>query len=129
MKIIREFGSPNDLRDRVRADYCLAHMAQILFAKRDGSWFYRVARPQRVGCCLNCRDDGFVAAAAADNVIHRIANLVDARIGIFKEQCVGTHELPRRAKSALDRAMSNKCFLQRVQGTQIFSFILSFDGS
>ena len=72
-----------------------------------------------------------IARATAKRILQRKTNIITVRIRVALEQRIRRHDLPRDAESALDCAMFNEGFLQRMQVSSLQCTRLrrkSFDG-
>ncbi len=60
-------------------------------------------------------DDRRIPGAAAKRILQGLADLLFRGVGISLEQGQRGHDLARDAETALDRAVDNECFLQRME--------------
>src|SRR4030042_734669 len=65
--------------------------------------------------CHHCIENLIVADASTVVPRKGLLDLLLCRGGILIEECLGAHEDPRSAESALKRRMVDKCLLKRIQ--------------
>jgi len=88
----------------------------------------RLACPHGLGGRLDGILDGRIPGAAAQRIFQGRADILAGGVRILLQQGVSGHDLARDAKPALDRAMDDEGFLQRVQaGLSILRAGQAFD--
>jgi len=124
MQIISEFCCTNSFGDRIRTSEGLADVSEVLLSKRNLAKLDVILLAHGFGSGLDGGRDGFITAAAADNVIHFLANLVQTWVGVAMKEGVCSHQLTGCAETALDGTMADKSFLERVECFEVFALVL-----
>ena len=108
----------------IKAGQRLADLFKVLFAEGNLAGQDVAMLAQRKGGCLDGGNDALIAAAAANHIVHRSADFVKSGVGVGFEQGVCFHQLPGRAKTALNRAVGDEGFLQGMERFEVFALVL-----
>ena len=87
-------------------------------------WFGHALGGQQHGV-----DDLLIAGAAAKVAFEGLARLGPRGMGVFGQQGIGGENHARRAKAALDGAVGDEGFLERVQRFEVFALVLLMLGA
>jgi hypothetical protein len=124
MQIISEFCCTNRFSDRIRTSEGLANVSEVLLSKRNLAKSDVILLAHGFGSGLDSVQDGFIAAASADNIIHFLTDFVQAWVGVAMQEGVSSHQLTGCAETALDGTMADKSFLERVERFEVFALVL-----
>ena len=122
--VIRIQSRPRHLVDRIRSLQRLTDLRQRLHHRRQ----HRIRHPagaQILAGRLHRADDRRVAGAAAVSVLQALLDLHLARVRVLVQQRLGLHDEPRRAETALRRAVADEGILKRMQFKRVAGFILA----
>jgi len=129
MQVVGEFGSTDRFGDRVRARDGFTDVGEVLPSQGNLAGLDVPLFAHCLGGCLDGGKNGFIAAATANDVIHRFADLIQTGVRVVLQESVGGQQLSRRAKAALDGSMGDEGFLERVQRFEVFALVLLMLGA
>ncbi len=124
LQIVGEFGSSDRFCDRIRARERFSYVGEVLLAQRNPAGLNVTFVAYCLGGSPDGREDGFIAATSADDVIHRFANLVQTGVKIVLQKGMSGQQLPGCAEAALDGTMSDESFLEWMQRFEVFTLVL-----